>query len=77
MSLAETGSWSVAERHADMRLISSGTSHMGSEERYRGEKPVHRVSVHTFYIDRTSVTSRGFAKSAALNRAYPGYLTIW
>jgi len=61
MRLAETGSWSVAERHSNMRLISSSTFNMGSDEYYREEKPVHRVSVNTLCIDRAPVTSGGCA----------------
>jgi formylglycine-generating enzyme len=72
MSLAETGSWSVAERHADMRLIPGGTFYMGSDQHYPEEKPAHRVSVDTFCIDRTPVTNRRFREFVEAT----GYVTF-
>jgi len=72
MSLAETGSCPVVERQADMLLIPGGTFHMGSDRHYPEEKPVHRVSVDSFRIDRTPVTNRRFREFVETN----GYVTF-
>jgi formylglycine-generating enzyme len=42
--------------------IPGGTFHMGSDKHYPEEAPVHRVSVSSFWIDRTPVTNRDFRK---------------
>jgi sulfatase modifying factor 1 len=47
-------------RHADMILIPSGTFRMGSDHHYPEEAPVHRVTVDSFFIDRTPVTNAQF-----------------
>jgi sulfatase modifying factor 1 len=46
----------------DMISIPGGTFRMGSEKHYPEEKPVHRVTVDGFWIDRTPVTNREFRK---------------
>jgi len=43
-----------------MILIPGGTFRMGSDEHYPEEAPVHRVTVGSFFIDRTPVTNRQF-----------------
>lgn len=48
--------------HAGMVLISGGTFVMGSDKHYPEEAPAHRVSVSSFWIDRTPVTNREFRK---------------
>jgi formylglycine-generating enzyme required for sulfatase activity len=44
----------------DMVWIPGGTFHMGSNDHYPEESPVHRVSVDGFWMDRTPVTNRQF-----------------
>jgi formylglycine-generating enzyme required for sulfatase activity len=44
----------------DMVLIPGGTFRMGSNDHYPEERPVHRVTVDDFWIDRTPVTNRQF-----------------
>ena len=45
-----------------MIFIPGGTFHMGSDNHYPEEAPAHRVSVSSFWIDRTPVTNREFHK---------------
>lgn len=56
----------VARSHnqdrAGMVFISGGTFVMGSDRHYPEEAPAHRVSVSSFWIDRTPVTNREFRK---------------
>jgi len=47
---------------ADMVWIPGGTFRMGSDSHYPEERPVHRVSVDGFWIDRVPVTNERFAK---------------
>src|SRR5579864_6043516 len=46
----------------DMLWIPGGTFRMGSDNHYPEEKPVHRVTVDGFWIDRTPVTNRDFRR---------------
>jgi formylglycine-generating enzyme len=71
---------------ADMIQIPSGTFRMGSDRHYPEEAPVHRVTVDSFWIDRTPVTNRQFrdfvratghvtfAEKRPDPKAYPGAL---
>jgi formylglycine-generating enzyme required for sulfatase activity len=45
-----------------MVWIPGGTFRMGSEERYPEERPVHRVTVDGFFMDRYPVTNERFAR---------------
>jgi len=47
---------------SDMLLIPGGTFLMGSDSHYPEEKPVHRVRVDPFRMDRTPVTNREFRR---------------
>jgi formylglycine-generating enzyme required for sulfatase activity len=47
---------------AGMVWIPGGTFQMGSDSHYPEERPVHRVSVDGFWIDRTPVTNEQFAR---------------
>ena len=48
--------------HADMIWIAGGTFRMGSDHHYPEEQPAHRVRVDGFWMDRTPVTNREFAR---------------
>jgi len=49
-----------AAHHANMVRIPGGTFRMGSDSHYPEEAPVHRVTVDTFWLDRTPVTNGQF-----------------
>jgi formylglycine-generating enzyme len=51
--------------HPDMIWIPPTTYRMGSDRDYPEERPVHRVSVDGFWIDRTPVTNEQFARFVA------------
>jgi sulfatase modifying factor 1 len=55
-----------------MVWIPGGAFKMGSEKFYVEERPVHRVSVDGFWIDRYAVTNEEFARFVAET----GYLTL-
>src|SRR4029077_12794796 len=46
----------------NMVWIPGGTFRMGSDEHYPEERPVHRVSVDGFWIDRHPVTNKRFRR---------------
>ena len=50
----------AASRHG---LIPGGTFEMGSNDHYPEERPVHRVTVDGFWIDRCPVTNERFVAS--------------
>lgn len=47
---------------ADMIWIEGGAFRMGSDKHYPEEKPVHRVEVDGFFMDKTPVTNRQFRR---------------
>ena len=52
--------------------VPGGTFRMGSADHYPEERPVHRVTVDAFAIERTPVTNAQFAAFAAAT----GYVTV-
>jgi len=48
-----------------MLWIPGGTFHMGSDKHYPEERPVHRVAVDGFWLDRAPVTNERFARFVA------------
>jgi sulfatase modifying factor 1 len=59
-------------RDRRMIAIGGGTFHMGSEQHYPEEAPVHRVTVSPFWIDPAPVTNRQFREFAEAT----GYVTV-
>lgn len=71
---------------AEMVYVHSGTFWMGSDHHYPEEQPAHRVSVESFFIDKTPVSNAQFAEFVAATghrtfaelapdpRDYPGAL---
>jgi sulfatase modifying factor 1 len=55
-----------------MVWIPGGMFRMGSDEHYPEEAPVHRVSVHDFWMSTTTVTNRQYAAFVAAT----GYRTV-
>src|SRR5262245_46958714 len=72
------------DRLVGMTFIAGGTFSMGSNDHYPEERPVHRVAVDAFWIDRIPVTNAMFrtfvdatgyvtmAEIAPEAREYPG-----
>src|SRR6267378_1703636 len=55
------------ERPADegMLYVAGGTFRMGSDRHYPEERPVHRVTVDGFWMDRSPVTNEQFTRFVA------------
>lgn len=58
--------------HQDMVWVPGGRFHMGSDDFYPEERPVHDVSVDGFWIDLFTVTNEKFEQFVAAT----GYLTL-
>jgi sulfatase modifying factor 1 len=56
----------------DMVLIPGGTFQMGSDHHYPEERPMHRVTVGSFLMDRTPVTNDQFRRFVLKT----GYVTV-
>jgi formylglycine-generating enzyme len=61
-----------AAPHPDMVWVPGGTFRMGSENHYPEERPVHRVTVDGFWIDRYPVTNGQFRRFVEAT----GYVTL-
>ena len=57
-----TGTKSQPASYADMIFVQGGTFLMGSNDGYDNEKPIHKVYVKDFYIDKYEVTNEQFCK---------------
>ena len=57
---------------AEIVWLPGGVFHMGSDDHYPEEAPVHRAAVEGFWIDRTPVTATDFARFVAAT----GYVTL-
>ncbi|MEW5974873.1 MAG: SUMF1/EgtB/PvdO family nonheme iron enzyme [Acidobacteriota bacterium] len=53
---------SVSQKYPEMAFISEGYVNLGSNEGGDAEKPVHRVLIPAFFIDRYEVTNEEFKK---------------
>src|SRR4029077_15535672 len=65
LKLAARGASSVTlgpAPHPDMVWIPGGAFDMGSNDHYPEERPVHRVTVDGFWIDRFPVTNERFER---------------
>ena len=58
MKLAEVATQSDERQTGEMIRVEGGTFRMGSNDHYREEAPIHRVSVDGFWIDHTPVANR-------------------
>ena len=59
---ADIAAPNAAPPFPDMVWIPGATYKMGSDKHYPEERPVHRVSVDGFWIDRFPVTNERFAR---------------
>jgi len=64
-SLGARSHASDAATNADMIWIPGGTFRMGSDAHYSEERPVHKVTVDGFWIDKYPVTNERFARFVA------------
>jgi formylglycine-generating enzyme required for sulfatase activity len=71
-SLAEPGARPRASAESDMAWIPGGEFQMGSDRHYPEERPVHRVAVDAFRMDRRPVTNAEFERFVAAT----GYVTF-
>jgi len=69
-SLSQNKALSIAIK--DMILIAGGKFLMGSDKFYPEERPVHQVTVDSFYLDKFPVTNKDYQKFVKET----GYVTI-
>ena len=67
-SLAEPGARPRASAESDMAWIPGGEFQMGSDRHYPEERPLHRVAVDAFWMDRRPVTNAEFERFVAATR---------
>src|ERR1700752_4332485 len=60
-AFTKTNFISEGDDHTEMKLITGGAFEMGSNE-FTDSKPVHKVSVNSFWMDEHEVTNAQFAK---------------
>lgn len=60
----------------DMVFVAGGAFLMGSNEGKEDERPVHRVEVRPFCMDRTEVTARAYTACAAEGSCSPAEATV-
>src|SRR5215472_9464906 len=65
---APVSAHSVPRAHPEMIYLKGGAFLMGSEHHYPEERPVHKVRVDGFWIDRTPVTNREFRRFVEATR---------
>jgi sulfatase modifying factor 1 len=68
MTIDQPGAVPGPAPHPDMVWIPGGTFRMGSEDHYPEERPVHRVTVDGFWMDRAPVTNAQFERFVAETR---------
>ncbi len=61
---------SEKETEENMVFVEGGTFQMGSNSGYDDEKPVHTVTVSSFYMDATEVTQAEYRKVMGKNPSY-------
>jgi formylglycine-generating enzyme len=77
-STSQGKSSSVATREADMVLVAGGTFQMGSAGVYSDERPVHSVTLSSFYIDKYEVTVAQYrAFCTVTGRRFPSSTPSW
>ena len=63
----------TAEGRSGMVLIHSGPFTMASDMGQEDERPMHEVSLDSYYIDRTEVTVSQYAEFLAMQQADPPF----
>ncbi|HEX2306511.1 MAG TPA: SUMF1/EgtB/PvdO family nonheme iron enzyme [Nitrososphaeraceae archaeon] len=58
--------------HENMVFIDGGSFIMGSDKFYPEEKPIHKVTVDSFWMDKHPVTNKAFSEFVSATN----YLTI-
>ncbi|HEU4647787.1 MAG TPA: formylglycine-generating enzyme family protein [Gemmatimonadales bacterium] len=62
MAATKPATWPIDQTPPGMVWVPGGSYRMGSAKHYPEERPVHRVSVDGFWIDRHPVTNEQFAR---------------